>query len=472
MSKEGLKMVATESAVRNRVNGGVWFHQQTEASAGKISLSRGPGRQTAARGSFRAKVLVLLAALLILGTLQVPAWGAGFTVFHQGTGAMAQGNAFVAEADDPSAIFYNPAGLNQLKKPEVYFMGLLNAPDREFHGPAGQFSQTNHRIFKSGAFYATYPFNDAVSVGIGLFSPFGLASHWPPTWEGRYLTTFGSLKTYNLNPVISIKPFNRFSVAFGLNVLWTSVELKRKIPVAIGPFTLPDGESYLSGDSQGFGFNLGALLEVVDGVKVGLSYRSHIAVNYKGDLELTLPSLIPGPRKIPATAHLTFPPFVTAGISVSRFKPFVFNFDATWTGWSSFDEIRVNLSQPIIGATGPTSTVLQPKNWHNSWTFRFGMNYQVTQRIKLRAGYTYDLSPIPDETFDPQIPNANQHIFAVGGDVKINRFTLGLAYSYVLAEDRTKNNMIGFNGVPVPQQANGLYKSDAHSLGVSLAYHF
>ena len=33
---------------------------------------------------------------------------------------MGQGNAFVAEANDASAIFYNPAGLNQIKRAQVY----------------------------------------------------------------------------------------------------------------------------------------------------------------------------------------------------------------------------------------------------------------------------------------------------------------------------------------------------------------
>ena len=43
-------------------------------------------------------------------------WAGGFALVQQGTAAMGQGNAFVAEANDASAIYYNPAGLNQLKR--------------------------------------------------------------------------------------------------------------------------------------------------------------------------------------------------------------------------------------------------------------------------------------------------------------------------------------------------------------------
>jgi long-chain fatty acid transport protein len=449
------------------------------AAAGRVQKgaisSRQPGRRPSgvAARAFRAKAFLSLAAALAFWGLPAPAGGAGFTIFQHGTAAMGQGAAFVAEANDPSAIFYNPAGLNQLKRPEIYVMGLFNQPDREFHGPGGLFSQTNHRIFASGAAYVAIPFNNHVAAGIGFFAPFGLGSQWPPTWEGRYITTFSTLKTYNLNPVISIRPIERFSLAFGFNVMWSSVELKRKIPVVLGPFQFPDGESQLKGEGQGFGFNLGALLEVTKGVKLGLSYRSEIGINHKGDLDLTtLPAVVPGPRRISGSAHLSYPPLVTMGISVSRFPPLTFNFDATWTGWSSFDEVRVNLSQPVLVNGVPTTTTVQPKNWKDTWTFRFGMNYQATEKIKLRAGYIFDLTPVPDETFDPQVPNGNRHIFTAGADWQIKGFTLGLAYNYVRDEERRKDNQLTLNGVPFPLQANGRYQSDAHLLGLSVSYRF
>jgi long-chain fatty acid transport protein len=422
---------------------------------------------------FRAPPLIFLLLVLVLGIFPARVWGSGFTVYQQGTGAMAQGNAFVAEADDPSAIFYNPAGINQLKRPEVYLMGLVTYPDREFHGPGGQFSQTNHRFFPSGSAFAVFPFNKAVTAGIGFYAPFGIGSQWPPTWAGRYITTYSSLQTYNLNPVISIRPIQRFSLAVGLDVMWSSVELKRKVPVVLGRLQFPDAEARLRGDGNGFGINIGGLLWVVEGVKLGLSYRSQISTNINGNLDLTnLPQLIPGPRQVSAASNLTYPPFITGGISVSRFSPFTFNFDVTWTGWSTFQHIRVDLRQPILVNGVPSYNLIQPKNWRDAYTFRFGMNYQLTKTIKLRAGYTYDLSPIPDSTFDPLIPNANQHVFAVGGDWKIKQFTLGLAYIYVMGENRSKNNNVTLNGVPFPAQANGTYRSDAQALAISLSYHF
>ena len=426
------------------------------------------------RGKIPFGAIFIGAMLIVAALAPAAAWAAGFALLQQGTAAMAQGNAFVAEANDPSAIFYNPAGINQLTRPELYIHTTYNYPDREYHGPNGEFSQTNHRLFRSPSIYFVYPFHDRVAAGIGFFVPFGLGSMWHPEWAGRYITTFSKLKTYNVNPVISVRILKNLSIAMGPNFLWFSVELKRKIPIFVGPFQLPDGESKLDGDAKGFGFNLGVLYEPVTGVKLGVSYRTAISLNYKGELELTMPAPLPAQPKIPGTAKLTFPPSVTTGISISRFKPVTVNFDVTWTGWSSYDRLEVKLGRPIVMNGVLTTTIIQPKNWKDAWAFRFGANYQVKENMIFRAGYIYDLTPVPDDTFDPQVPDANRHIFTVGSDLKIWRFTLGIAYNYILSESRTKNNRLGFNGVPLPPgfQANGRYESSTHSLGLSASCKF
>ena len=143
------------------------------------------------------------------------------------------------------------------------------------------------------------------------------------------------------------------------------------------------------------------------------------------------------------------------GIAYSRFKPFTFEFDTTWTGWSSYSKLKVNLDQPVMVNGVPTTTLTTPKNWHDTWAFRFGASYEVNEWMKLRAGYIYDLTPVPDSSFDPQVPDSNRHIFTVGQDLKIKRFTLGLAYNYILSEGRTKNNSIVVNGVRPPYKPTG-----------------
>jgi len=400
------------------------------------------------------------------------AWGSGFALVQQGTAAMAQGNAFVADASDASAIFYNPAGLNQLKRPQFYQALILNYPDRDFSGDDGQVSETNHRLYHSMTAYFALPVHERVALGVGFFSPFGLGTAWPPTWAGRYLTTLSSMKTYSLNPVISVKVLENLSLAAGFDVMWSKIRLQRKTPVTFRGVPFPDGEVRINGNGHGYGYNFGMLYEPLSGVKLGVSYRSQISVNHTGDITTNLPTPFAAASSVRGSAGLIYPASLTAGISYSRFTPFTFEFDTTWTGWSAYRKLKINFDFPqtVNGVLTQTSTV--PKNWHDAWAFRFGANYQVKEGMKIRAGYIYDLTPVPNSSFDPQVPDANRHIFTVGSDLKIWRFTLGFAYNFILQESRNKNNTIVTNGVSNPLQANGRYDTNIHSLGLSWSLQF
>ncbi|MBM4284287.1 MAG: hypothetical protein FJ128_03410 [Deltaproteobacteria bacterium] len=406
------------------------------------------------------------------------ALGAGFALFQQGTAAMGQANAFVAEASDPSAIFYNPAGLTQIKRPTFYKSLIFLYPTRKYEGGAfGRPAETNHRYYHTGAVYGVYPFNDNVVLGVGLFNPFGLGSAWPPTWAGRYLTTYSQLRTYNLNPTLAIKLLDNLSLGLGANFMWSNVTLKRKLPVAIpGVGVLPDGEMTLKGFGTGAGVNVGVLYEPLQGVRLGFHFRSETYVGHQGQLDIALPVRAPlrANTQIDGSAGLTYPANITFGVSVNRFKPWTFNVDATWTGWSSYDKLQINLSNFVLVGGQPTTVLTQPKNWHDAWALRFGVAYDVNEKMKLRAGYLFDMTPVPDGTLDPQVPDSNRHVFSIGSDYKIWKLNLGLAYSFIYNEPRTKNNLLGTNGVPVPVQfqANGTYKSNNHSLGFSIAHTF
>jgi long-chain fatty acid transport protein len=408
-----------------------------------------------------------LALLAGLAGSPEKAAAAGFALMNQGTAAMAQGNAFVADASDASAVFYNPAGLSQIKRPQVYVGSFLYAPDREYEG-GGVSAETNHRLSKSLTVYVALPVHERVAIGLGFFSPFGLSTVWQPEWAGRYISTYSELKTYTFNPAVSIKPLDNLSLAAGFNLMWSDVRLKRKTQTFVLGRQLNDGELTISGHGQGYGFNLGGLWEPVPGVKLGAAYRSDIYVNHQGDASINNPYPLRSPTHSAGSASMNYPASASFGINYQRLKPLSLEFDASWTGWSSYQQYKVKLNRWF----GTVNRLAVQKNYNDSWAFRFGANYALREDMILRAGYVYDLTPVPDETFDPQLPDANRHIFCLGGDLKVWRFTLGIAYNYILLENRSKNNTIYFNNIPAPLQANGRYSGDVHSLGLSASFQF
>src|SRR5262249_11249181 len=74
--------------------------------------------------SVRIQTYLLTSLLIVCISAHVlvpqPARADGFRILDQGAAATAQGAAFAAQADDPSAIHYNPAGMTQLPGVQLY----------------------------------------------------------------------------------------------------------------------------------------------------------------------------------------------------------------------------------------------------------------------------------------------------------------------------------------------------------------
>ena len=398
------------------------------------------------------------------------AHSAGFALMQQGTGPMGQGNAFVAQADDPSAVFFNPAGISQLEGSQAYLGSTIIAPRLKYNGPGNQNEKTVAKIFVTPQVYLTQQVSPQIYFGFGVFSPFGLGTYWDGNWEGRYLATCSSLETVNLNPNMVYKKGN-LAVSVGFNAMKADLMLKKKILLVLpNGEKMPDGESKLTDDTWGYGYNLGLLYHVNDSWQLGLSYRSKIKLSFDdGDADFDVPA--PLKSVFPDTkgkGDLDLPPSLTAGISFKPDNKWTLEFNVAWTGWSTYDEIKIKFKDPV---NGQYSSV-QPKKWEDVFSYRFGIRYRMSDRYTFRAGYIFDKAPVPDSTLDPQLPDGDRHIYTAGLDWKIwDKTVLGVAYNFIYGEERHKDNEI-MPYLPEHLRANGDYKQRIHSVGLSLHYRF
>lgn len=416
------------------------------------------------------KIIIIATASGVLCLLfPLSAFAAGFAILQQGTAPMAQGNAFAAQADDPSAIFFNPAGINQLKGTQVYLGATAIAPRADYKDSLGTKTRTESQLYSPPQFYLTHEFMPNLALGLGVFSPFGLGTKWDAGWTGRYLATSSDLETLNINPVLSWRVSSELSVAGGANIMRTEADLRRKLNLST--LALPDGDRLFKGADYGYGYNLGLIYQLTPTTNIGLSYRSEIRVKIDGEAEFSVPAAVA--HLFPsggAHSRIVFPPSLFAGIAYKGLSPWVFECDLTWTGWSTFEELKVDLDRPVGAAQ--TSVSIQPRGWNDVFAYRFGVNYRLGKTATIRAGYIFDESPVPDETMDPSIPDADRHVFCLGGDYRFKDFTIGMAYNYVLGKKRDKHNTIGADIVPGDNRANGEYQQTSHSLAVSISYSF
>jgi long-chain fatty acid transport protein len=103
----------------------------------------------------------------------------GFRLPDQDAFATARGEAFAATADNASAIYYNPAGISQLKgwnfRAGLYTIYL----PLTYESPGGRSFENSKAVQAAPQLFATYgPKEWPVSFGLGVFAPNGLGLHW------------------------------------------------------------------------------------------------------------------------------------------------------------------------------------------------------------------------------------------------------------------------------------------------------
>jgi long-chain fatty acid transport protein len=414
-----------------------------------------------------------IGALIVLQS-PIPASGSGFGIFTQGASALGQADAVVAHSNGPSTIFFNPALMNELPGTQIEIGTTLLFPSRNFKSATtGGEASTEDNVYFPSTFYASHAFNDKISAGLGVFNPFGLGTQWNGKWEGRYIlgATKSTIETYNINPVVSYKITPALSFAAGLDIIFLDATLENKVNLsALG---LSDANQKFKGDGTGVGYNLGIAYNAGYGLSLGASYRSEVDIDVNGNVNFNIPAAPPPYDGMLAAAMpsaggkttVTLPRQLLAGVAYQANDRFTIETGFRWEDWRSFKELKIELNQPVSGQ----STIISSRNWHDTFAANVGGKYRLNDTFTLLAGYLYGWNPVPDSTFEPVIPDADTHLFCVGGEAKFDKLMVALSYAYQLQRERNKHNDVGLleGGT-----ANGIYNADIHLLGLSVGYRF
>ena len=418
--------------------------------------------------------LVMMASLLCN-----PHWcnAAGFALYEGSARGNALGGTMVGRANDPSALFYNPAGITQL--PGLQFMGGLTAiiPSVDVvthYGGATTTTSGETNVWTPPHAYISYQASDNVWLGLGTFSQFGLGTEFDQNWPGRYNIYKAIVESLTINPNVALKLNDKLSVAAGIDIMWFDVELCRKINASsLAGITLPDIDRKLEGDSFGYGFNLGLRYQPLDWLAFGLSYRSQVKQSLDGTADFTKYGLANASafskyfRDSDVSASITLPDMFFAGVVFMPSDRWSVEVGATYTGWGCYDSLDVTYQIDPQNLTSGAATYKDAKKWSSVWRYQIGAEYKALDWLDLRAGYTFDESPIPDDYVDYMVPANDRHLFSVGSGMHWGGWTLDLSYSYLMIEDRDVSARLS-SGVLDSDFENG----NAHLIGMSVGYKF
>jgi long-chain fatty acid transport protein len=448
---------------------------------------------------------LLCAAIVAICVGGGTAYGAGFKVSEQGAKAMGMANAFSAQADDPSALYYNPAGIafQSGRRINVGATGII-VPQTEFRGTTplsgnppldtgtSEVTENSRRdLVVAPMIYGIYSLEQVpVTFGLGVNAIYPLAKSWDDSSVFRNQVQTVSIKPINFQPTVAYRFDDwHLGVAAGLDVTYAVVSLQRMVySPAIDPTNpAPPFGAYelgslgLDGTATGVGYNFGLRWQPRDDLIFGATYRSEITLHISGDgnfLATTptgmgaigLANTAPFPYSraratTPASTTVTLPDTIDVAVAWLPTKKWTLEFDATRTGWSSLKKLQLSFDSPQFALFNNQP---EPRNWEDVWGYKFGTQYAIHPKIDLRAGYSYDQSPVPDATVDPLLPDSDRHGFAVGLGFHEGNAAFDIAYMWVHFLDRTVNNqnMLTLRG------ANGEYKSDAYLLAANVTLTF
>lgn len=425
--------------------------------------------------SFMKKKSLLFTAFLYLFTmtsLTPSTYGAGFAIFTQGAAETAQGNSVVAHTEGPASLFFNPALMSKLEGTQWEIGTTLLSPVIDFKSDtAGQDSKTKNMDCFPSTIYLTHKYNDKLSTGLGVFTPFGSGTKWKDDWEGRYIVTESEMTTLDINPAVSYKAGPKLSLAAGLNVMLLNTRKVNKVKQSLFlPPIAPDGEQKFEGDGDGLGYNIGLLYEINDELSLGASYRSAIDVEAAGKVSFDVAASTSAGADLPYTTDakvdLTLPAQAHFGLSYKGSKQFLLEGSVRWVGWSVYDKETID-SKKTIGFENSNTF---PKKWKDTFALKLGGRYILSEETALFAGYQYAKGATPDDTFNPGVPDSDNHTISFGGATRYDDFNIKLAYAYRKFEDRQINNDVGAG--PLGDTADGEYEATQHIVATSLTYSY
>ncbi len=393
--------------------------------------------------------------------------GNGISLNSMGPKAGAMGGAFVGQADDATAVFWNPAGLvGQRASFTASMVDVTLFPTYKNDDYAIDAEADDVR-FISPHIFANYS-KDKFAWGFGFYVPHALGVEW----DGQDLLAFNGPQTYEAAPGVNLnnnsygKVFDwksqismitvsssaayevtdKFNVGISVNIHHGSMELKRgenrvnNFTGAMGPDSQGMLDTQYSEEVTGSGtsFSFGLQYQAIENLSFGISYRSPSIVAFSGDAEFTHMPYVTEDGNLIETSHELYvrrdfeiPFWLGVGTSWKASDRWTFNLDGQMTRWSTYDKL---VSQ-IVMEEG-VENVITHMEWEDAIQVRFGTEFKATQCLAFRAGYFYDPAPAPDETLNILFPSSTNHNATLGSGYTYNNFSIDLALEYYFGQER------------------------------------
>lgn len=438
-------------------------------------------------------ILFVLCMAMLTGQL----FAGGFALTGVDSRSTSMAGAFRGLADDPSAMYWNPAGLGFMYENSISLGGTFIMPTVKWDpsgtalvnnpGYSAQEYKANKKLTAFPSVFGTMAKSPRLKYGLAFYVPYGLGTTWdayklpgsPMVYEGGFPEDemMSSIAVLDLHPTVAYQVLPNLSVGAGLSVMYGMIDIDQ-IKFHDNPYVPLTSE--LSGSGIGFGGNLGLLYKATERLSIGIAGKLPAEIPLEGDASVylwtpaqvdTLGNVTPAMKlggKSDIEATLNIPAELGLGFAYQLSPVWTLSLDYAYTMWDRLETVTVEMKDPITVMPGlvvsESELIL---NWENSSRISLGSEYTLGYN-KLRAGFFFEQTPIPEATQIPTISDVgNKYSTNLGWGRQIGNFGVNANVQYIMFDKRE----IDDSGQTADNVA-GSYNSQSLSGNIGLSYKF
>ncbi|HEY0412970.1 MAG TPA: outer membrane protein transport protein [Allosphingosinicella sp.] len=358
-------------------------------------------------------------ALGLVLTPPAPLRAAGFYLQEQSVRGWGRANSGEVADDGPASLWWNPAAIGGIEESEASFGATAVLPSGELDdrgtlidrpivppAPVGGPSSMADPIQKGIApnMALALRLGDRFALGFTVAAPFSFTTDYDPNGWQRYSSIRTRLVTLDLQPSIAWAPSRALSVGAALNLEYADAWLSNALP-NLAPGSA-DARLRLTGSGWDLGWSAGARLRPVEGVSLGIAYKSAVSHKLEGPVDISglLAPLAARNVHAQTVARFTTPWQLIVGGRFAVGPRLTLNLQAVRFGWSKFD--RIALAAPLSSAI--------EENYKDTWSLAVGIDAHASDRLTLRAGIQRDPTPTRDASRDARVPDADRLDYNAG----------------------------------------------------------
>ncbi|CAK1722090.1 long-chain fatty acid transport protein [Vibrio crassostreae] len=301
-----------------------------------------------------------------------------------------------------------------------------------------------HSVMPSfGAFHA-HQVTDKLHLGIALGAVGGSSLDYGSEWAGSPLLEDITLTAMQVNPSLSYKLNDQWSVGAGIQLSWAALQQ------TTSALTIKQDTDWA------YGYNLGVMYTPTDKLKLGASYRSKLEHEFNNEVKGL------GNVANSLSTDIALPEIIDFSASYALNSQLDLLASVQFHRWSAWDETVLDFGATDLGG------VPIERDWDDVWKFAVGADYQLNSDWRLKAGFSYETSPQDDPSMQwVDLPVGEQYRYSVGASTYWDDILIDVFYEYADLGSVDMNRNLAGSQVNL---LNGSFDGRIHFVGVSATF--